>query len=505
MSLQVADAPERTSLLRFRTKGHLGQQYPLVGCPFLAYATSPLGDARAIEIFSAPITCSRLSWAYSPGWMRDIVLLVSVAISRVTLTSRESSYRKRVVDRELEDLLSAVGAVVIEGPRACGKTATARQVAASEVLLDVDLDARRAVQIDPRLVLEGPTPRLIDEWQTEPATWNHIRRSVDDRGTPGQFILTGSAVPADDVTRHTGAGRISRLRMRTMSLYETGHSNGAISLERLFGAGDPSCPDPGLSLLDLAERTAVGGWPGLLGRGTAESLRAIRGYLDEIRRLDITRMERTRRDPEKVGRLLRSLARNVSTYAAATTLARDAGGPEGALDDDTVREYLGVLERLMVVEDQPAWSPPLRSRSVLRSGPKRHFVDPSLAAASLRATPERLLADLNLFGLLFESLVVRDLRVYSQAMDARVMQYRDSTGLEVDIIIEVADGRWGAFEVKLGSGLIDEGAAGLLKFRSRIDSSRCGDPAVLGVIVGTGYGYRRPDGVAVVPVGALKP
>ncbi|MGH9920811.1 MAG: ATP-binding protein, partial [Nitrososphaerales archaeon] len=274
---------------------------------------------------------------------------------------------------------------------------------------------------------------------------------------------------------------------------------------QLLDGEAPRCPDPGLSLADVAERIAVGGWPGLLTRGIDDSLRAVRDYVDEIRRLDITRVEGTRRDPEKVGRLLRSLARNVSTYAAATTLAAHAGGPDGPLDDDTVREYLDVLERLLIVEDQPAWSPRLRSKSVLRSGPKRHFVDPSLAVAALHATPERLLQDLNLFGLMFESLVVRDLRVYAQAIDGRVLQYRDSTGLEVDIIVAMADGRWGAFEVKLGTGLVDEAAAGLLRFKERIDTSRSGEPSILGVIIGAGYGYLRPDGVAVLPIGALRP
>lgn len=437
--------------------------------------------------------------------MVDIFPVRAATISWVPSSQSGPSYWARIVDRELTALLAAMGAVVIEGPRACGKTATARQVAASEVLLDVDHNARLAIQVDPRLVLEGPGPRLVDEWQIEPAIWNHVRRTVDDRARPGQFILTGPAVPADEITRHTGAGRIARLRMRTMSLSETGRSTGEISLARLLAGESPRCPDPGLSFLDLAEVIAVGGWPGLLGRRIPESLRAVRDYLDEIRRLDLPRVEGSRRDPEKVGRLLRSLARNVSTYAAATTLAADAGGSEGALDDDTVREYLAGLDRLMIVEDQPAWAPHLRSRSVLRSGPKRHFVDPSLAVAALQVTPEHLLQDMNLFGLLFESLVVRDLRVYAQDMDARILQYRDSTGLEIDVIVEAADGRWGAFEVKLGAGLIDEAAAALVRFRQRINASKTGDPAVLGVIVGSGLGYQRPDGVSVIPIGAVGP
>ncbi len=401
--------------------------------------------------------------------------------------------------------LQSTGAVVVEGPKACGKTATARQIAASEVLLDVDRQARQAVAVDPALGLEGPTPRLIDEWQLEPEIWNHVRRAVDDRGVPGQFVLTGSAVPADDITRHTGAGRITRLQMRPMSLFETGHSSGVVSLAALLDGGTARSPDPGITVAGIASLVAVGGWPGNLGFTVDRSVRAVRDYLDEIRRVDVSRVDGVRRDPLRVGRLLRALARNTATYAAATTLAADTGGADGAIDDDTVRDHLIALERLMIVEDQPAWSPHLRSRSILRSSAKRHFVDPSLAVAALRGTPERLLKDLDLLGFLFESLVIRDLRVYAQAADAQVLQYRDNTGLEVDAIVESADGRWGAFEVKLGPGMVDQAAASLLKFAERVDTSRVGEPAVLGVIVGFGYGYHRDDGVAVIPIGALGP
>ena len=401
--------------------------------------------------------------------------------------------------------MSAVGAVVIEGPRACGKTATARQIAASEVLLDVDSNARAAIEVDPALVLDGPTPRLLDEWQIEPAIWNHVRRAIDDRSGPGQFILTGSAVPPDDITRHTGAGRISRLRMRPMSLFETGRSSGGISLSELLEGSVSPVADPGLSVAGLAKEIALGGWPGLRGRSVEDALLAVRDYLEEIARVDVGRVDGTQRDPSRVTRLLASLARNVATHAAATTLAEDTGGADGPLKDDTVREYLAALERLMVVEDQPAWAPHLRSKHRLRTASKRHFVDPSLAVAALGATPDRLLGDLNLLGFLFESLVVRDLRVYAQATGARVSQYRDSGGLEVDAIVEAGDGRWMAFEVKLGQGQIDAAAASLERFAARIDTTKCGSPALLGVIVATGYGYRRKDGVAVIPIGALGP
>ena len=415
------------------------------------------------------------------------------------------SYRARIVDQELRQRLGSIGAVVIEGPKACGKTATARQIAASEVLLDVDENARRAVAVDPALVLEGPTPRLIDEWQIEPGIWNHIRRAVDDRGIPGQFILTGSAVPTDDVTRHTGAARLTRLPMRPMSLFEMGHSSGTVSIGGILGGTPPRSPETPLTVGTLAELVSIGGWPGHLNRTLEQALQANRDYLEEIRRVDVERVDGTRRDPARVGRFLRSLARHVGTHASLATITADAGGAEGALAKETARDYITALERLMIVEDQPSWGPHLRSKSILRSAPKRHFVDPSLAVAAMRVRPDRLLADLKLFGFLFESMVVRDLRIYAQANDAEVLHYRDNTGLEVDIVVQAADGRWAAFEVKLGPGLIEEGAAALLKFAERVDTSMCGVPALLGVIVGTGFGYVRPDGVATIPVGALAP
>jgi predicted AAA+ superfamily ATPase len=418
-----------------------------------------------------------------------------------------TAYLPRIVDRELASRLAATGAVVIEGPKACGKTATARQIAASEVLLDVDVGAREAAAIDPRLVLDGEAPRLLDEWQLEPAIWNHVRRTIDDRQAPGQFILAGSAVPPDDVTRHTGAGRITRLRMRPLALFETNISSGSISLSALLsGTAEPGASDTGLDIADLAREIAVGGWPGFRELATEQALRAVRDYLEEIRRVDVGHLEGTRRhDPEKIGQLLRSLARNVSTHASIATLARDAAGADGMLKHETVNDYLEALRRLMIVEDQPAFAPHLRSTYALRRQVKRHFVDPSLAVAALRATPERLLGELKLLGFLFESLVVRDLRVYAQASDACVLQYRDSRNVEVDAIVETADGRWAAFEVKLGAGQVDAAATTLQRFARQIDAERTGSAVELGVIVGTGYGYRRQDGILVIPIGALGP
>jgi uncharacterized protein len=414
------------------------------------------------------------------------------------------AYIPRIVDGELAARLNASGAVVIEGPKACGKTETARQKAASEVLLDVDVAAQQAAAIDPRLVLDGPAPRLIDEWQIVPDIWNHVRREVDKRSEPGQFILTGSATPADDVTRHTGGLRFARVRLRPMTLTELGRSSAEISLDELL-SGEPSrSPDPGLTVHDLIEEVVRGGWPGIRNLAVEDAAVALRDYLDLIRRTDIAAVDGVRRDPERVQAVLRSLARNVGTQAALTRIAADAAATGTGVSDDTVADYLAALTRLMVVEDQPAWNTHLRSRHLLRSTPTRHFVDPSLAAAALGATPATLLKDLNTFGLLFESLVVRDLRVYAQPLDAGVFHYRDQSGLEVDAIVDAGE-RWAAFEVKLGPGLADEAAAALRRFADRVDTSKRGEPAMLGVIVGSGYGYTRDDGVHVIPVGALGP
>jgi len=278
-----------------------------------------------------------------------------------------------------------------------------------------------------------------------------------------------------------------------------------VSLGAVLGGARCEAPASPLTVAHLAERIAVGGWPGLLHMAPQDALHAVRDYMDEIRRVDIVRVDGIARDPDRVGRVLRALARSVGTPVTVGTLAADAGGADGTLARDTVSGYLSALERLMVIESQPAWAPRLRSRAILRGSPKRHFVDPSLAVAALRSTPDRLLADLTGLGFLFESLAVRDLRVYAQANDATVLQYRDNTGLEIDAIVEAANGRWAAFEVKLGSGQIDHAAAALLKFRGRVDQAAVGPPAALTVIVATGYAYQREDGVNVVPIGCLGP
>lgn len=416
-----------------------------------------------------------------------------------------TQYRPRVVDRELVARLGRAGAVVVEGAKACGKTETARRVSASEVLLDVDADARRAMAIDPALVLRGAKPRLLDEWQVAPELWNHVRRAVDAEGT-GQFILTGSAVPEDDVQRHTGAGRFSFLRMRPMSLLEAGASSGSVSLAGLMDGDPVAAVGDGLGVEELAGYVAVGGWPAALSLSVADAVRANRDYLQQIAEVDVSRVGSTPRDPDKVTRFMQSLARNVATEASDVTLSADTGGPDGSITRHTVADYAGALQRLMVTEPQPAWRPHLRSSATLRKAAKRHFVCPSLAVAALGVDADGLLRGLRLLGLLFESLVVRDLRVYSQPFDGVVRHYRDSYGVEVDAVVQDPSGRWAAFEVKLGEGQVDAAARSLLRFSAQVDHAQSGPPAALAIITGTGrYAYQRDDGIAVVPISALGP
>jgi predicted AAA+ superfamily ATPase len=417
-----------------------------------------------------------------------------------------ADYRPRVADAEIASLLAAGGAVLVEGPRACGKTATARVAAGSEVALDTNLQARAAGLLDAAILLDGDRPRLIDEWQFVPEVWNQVRRAVDESGgQAGSFILTGSAVPADDATRHSGAGRILRLRMRPMSLAESGYSSGDISLAGLF-AGEPArAAESGLSVRDLANLVSVGGWPGLQTRTVDDALAVLRGYLADTARTDLPRVDGVQREPERIRRVMHSLARYTATQVSARAIAADVGGSDETIKHQTVLDYIDALSRVFVVEDLTAWSPALRSKSRLREAPKRHFVDPSLAVAALGARPERLVREVDTLGLLFESLVVRDLRIYAQAMDADVFHYLDNTGLEADAVVQCRDGRWGAFEVKLGLSAIDDAANALLRLAARVDVDRHGAPAVLSVITGWGYGYRRPDGVSVIPIGALAP
>ena len=375
---------------------------------------------------------------------------------------RIRDYIPRFADAELARRLRATGAVLVEGPRGCGKTQTALRAAKSVVRLDRDPAARAAGALNPALLLTGERPRLIDEWQLVEDVWSEVRGDVDDHPEQtGRYILTGSAVPADDATRHTGSLRFTRLRMRPMSLAESGYSSKAVSLAAVFAGGDVGAADPGLDVHEIAERIVIGGWPALLRRDPVDAMTATQGYLDETCRVDLGRLDGPRHDPANVARVLRSLARNIATEASASTIGDDVAGADGAgtVNYHTVIDYIKALTRVFVVEDLPAWSPALRSRGVLRSSPTRHFVDPSLAAAALGAGPDRLLQDTETLGLLFESLVVRDLRIYGQAIGATVFHYRENTGAEADAILQMRDGRWAALEVNSVSATSTRGPA----------------------------------------------
>ena len=418
-----------------------------------------------------------------------------------------AGYLPRIVDDEMRAALRAMPAVVVEGPRACGKTWTGRRFAGSAVYLDERVGASLAAGMTPAMVLDGRTPRLVDEWQLAPAVWNAMRRACDERGLRGQFILTGSADPPDDITRHSGAGRIMRVRMRTMSLYESGESDGAVSLRGLLDGEPCVASDRGLSLDDVLALACRGGWPQVLDADPVSAASAAGAYLEEISRTDLARVDGVERDPVRVRRLLRSIARNVATEVRHTVLAADTAAPgEPPLERRTVAGYLAALARLFVIDEVPAWRPHIASRAQARLSSKIFLADPSLTAASLGIGVDALIRDLPFAGRLFESMALRDLQIYARAIRCSLSHYRDSHHLETDAIIEHPDGRWIGAEIKLGGpAAVDKGADTLLRLRDKLDHIRTGLPARLVVIAATGYAYERSDGVCVVPLTSLGP
>ena len=417
------------------------------------------------------------------------------------------NYLGRLADSVLDTSLEASGAVLIEGPKWCGKTRTAEEKAASTIYMqDPDLNASymKAADTKPSILLNGNTPRLIDEWQMAPVLWDAVRFAVDQRGETGQFILTGSAVPQDDGTRHTGTGRISRMLMRPMSLFESLESNGAVSLQSLFdGADDIECFST-LTIEALAAALTRGGWPASIGQKESVALRRVQDYVDAVINIDVSRVDDVKKSPARLRSLMRSLARNVSTMASIATIRDDIAGTDETVSDKTISGYLNALRRIFVVEDLPAWNPAMRSKTALRTSPKRHFIDPSIATAVLRAGPDGLLSDFSTFGLLFESLCIRDLRVYAQAIDGEVFHYRDKSELEADAIVHLKDGRWGAVEVKMGAKEIEAAAESLKILRERINLDKMNEPSFLMVLTAGELGYRRKDGVYIVPIGCLR-
>lgn len=427
-------------------------------------------------------------------------------------------YRKRIVDQLLLELLDSCGTVLVEGSKWCGKTTTAEQAAGSVVYMADPEDGPRNIQLaktSPKYLLQGDTPRLIDEWQVVPPLWDAVRFEVDHRRSVGQFILTGSAVPVQrDEIIHTGTGRIVSMVMRPMSLYESGDSTGEVSLQDLFEQPVQLTAKANLTIDSLAFVLCRGGWPfaidmrsqrsalkqatiyyqGVVGSGTGEGS-------------DVSRADNVRRDPERVKRLMRSLSRHQGTQASLATIYQDLqGNDDGSLNEDTIASYIKALKRIFVVEDMPAWNPNLRSKTAVRTSDTRYFVDPSIAVAALGIGPKDLINDLETFGLLYETMAVRDLRVYAEALDGMVYHYRDKNNLECDAVIHLRDGHYGLVEIKLGgSDLIEQGASSLKTLAQKIDTTRMPAPLFLMVLVGVGnYAYRREDGVYVIPIGCLR-
>ncbi len=413
------------------------------------------------------------------------------------------AYRRRIVEPIIEARLRTHGAVLVTGAKAIGKSTTARTLAASEVRLDQDRAALTAARTDPRLVLDGAYPRLIDEYQLVPDMWDAVRGRVDDRGEKGLFILTGSATPELGSHSHTGVRRIAPVVMRTMTLYEQGISTGHVSIKELLNGAPPPAGPHEFTVADAIAAVVAGGWPDNIGLTPEDAFDANVAYSDIIVNADVQRVDNIKRDPDGLLRLLASYAHNTASDAALRTIGRTG---EAHLPESTLHDYLRVLKRLFLIEDQESWQPSLRSKVRLAATPKRHLADPSLAAAALGATAERLLGpEIELAGFLFESLVVHDLRVYAEANRASVRFYRDNKGLEVDAIIEATDGRWAALEVKLGHSWVDDGARNLLAMRSKLSdqvAARCG---ALVVVVADSPTYVRPDGVIVTSIASLGP
>ena len=415
------------------------------------------------------------------------------------------NYRKRIADNILKRKLEAKGAVLIEGPKFCGKTTTAEQLAASILYMDDPEKKEQNIamsELSPRRLLNGSIPRLIDEWQLAPKLWDAIRFEVDHRGDLGQFILTGSAVPPDtkDIT-HSGTGRFSWLTMRPMSLYESGDSTGEVSIKDLFDGNKEIEGCSNLSIDRLAFLVCRGGWPQSVDMREEIALDQAFDYYDAVVRSDINRVDNVKKNPERVRRLMRSYARNQGSQVPNTVLARDISA-----DEETVGTYINALQKIFVIEEMPAWNPNLRSKTAIRSSYTRYYVDPSIAAAALGIGPNDLIEDLKTFGFLFETLCVRDLRVFADALNGDVYHYRDKDGQECDAVIHLRNGKYGLIEIKLGGDkLIEEGAKSLKSMEAKIDTDKMNAPSFLMVLTGTGdYAYCRQDGVCVVPIGCLK-
>ena len=424
------------------------------------------------------------------------------------------NYRSRIMDSLLAKKLQAKGAVLIEGPKWCGKTTTAEEIAVSKIMLakpDIKDHFKSLLEIDSDAALTGDTPMLIDEWQTVPKLWDAVRYTVDHRHAMGQFILTGSAVPnqeAEKEREHSGTGRFAWLTMRPMTLFESGESNGTVSLGELFTAPEKILQKNGLKLSDIAFLICRGGWPIAIGLPEEAALEQAFDYYDAVTKEDVTNVDGIKRSSERVQRLMRAYARHQGTQAPIATLKEDLKNNDTTtLDEDTISSYLDALRKIFVVEDMPAWNPNLRSKTAIRTTDTRYFVDPSIATAALGLGPTDLMNDLNSMGFFFEAMCVRDLRVFAEALNGKVYHYRDKSGLECDAVVHLRNGQYGLIEIKLGGdSLIKDGATTLNALEEQIDTTRMKSPAFKMILTATGeYAYRRTeDGIYVVPIGCLK-
>lgn len=420
-------------------------------------------------------------------------------------------YLPRIADTILSDRLNSKGAVLIEGPKWCGKTTTAKHIAGSVIEMDrpdMAKQYREMAELNPGALLQGEVPHLIDEWQLAPNIWNAVRYEVDQRDEFGQFILTGSSVPARlDPSSHTGTGRIVRMKMRPMSLYESGESSGQVSLKELFEGKEPEGTDSH-SLEEIAFEICRGGWPKAIGIQEKAALQQAIDYYDAIVSDDISRADGISRDKDRTRRLLRSYARNIASQASLETVRQDIlANDTDTFDSATLYSYINALKKIFVIEDSPAWNPNLRSKAAIRTTETRYFVDPSIAAAALSIGPNDLINDLHTMGLLFENLCVRDLRIYADLLDGEIYHFRDKSGLECDVVLHLRNGSYGLIEIKLGGDtLIDSGAESLLSLAKKIDTSRMKAPSFLMVLCAKApFAYRRRDGVIVTPISCIRP
>lgn len=417
-------------------------------------------------------------------------------------------YIPRLLDDVLKRRLELYGAVAIIGPKWCGKSTTAKQYAKSVLELQNPRTRENNLEIAktrPDFLLDGDKPRLIDEWQDAPVLWDAIRYDVDNTGLKNQYILTGSVTPREEEPKHTGTGRIVRLLMRPMSLYESGDSSGEISLQKLFEEDIDIKAISNKELEDIAFYCARGGWPGSINVSKEGALTIARDYLDALITNDIKTVDGVDRNPNRLRTILRSLSRNICTTANLTTIKEDTSYNDSEVSEKTIADYINALSKLFVIDDVEAWCPKLRSKTDIRTSPKRCFIDSSIAVASLRATDKDLLKDFRTFGFIFESLCLRDLKIYAQSLDGDVFFYRDKNGLECDAIVHLRDGKWGAVEIKIGAeDAINEAASNLIKFANVVDINEMNKPSFLMILTAGRYAYRREDGVYVVPISVLK-